>query len=183
MDSQSFVISIIIVIILVLLALEICDQVLRSVIFGVAAGILAMLLFRSYRSSAPCKSYYQMPSHTSVPLTFHSQTPIMTSVPLPVRRFESDYNHRGEGNVFDPDWRFYRGSNIKNLYGLTGVSGDTKLANRSVWQGTQAKRSQDIRARADKYNFAKWFTDGELEQQEKRVWWETDVGDIWSPYT
>jgi hypothetical protein len=89
-------------------------------------------------------------------------------------RFDYKHNHRGEGNAFDVDYT----TDIHKLYKMTGSLGDTKLANRSVWRGTQPKRAIDIRARADKHNFAKWFADGELEQQEKRVWWE-DTDDIW----
>ncbi len=100
----------------------------------------------------------------------------------PPRRFEGSLGHRGEGNSFDPDWRFHQGETVKGLYGLMGCTGDTRLANRSIWQGTQSKRAMDIRARADKHNFAKWFTDDELGLSEKKEWWTSD-DDIYTPYT
>ncbi len=93
-------------------------------------------------------------------------------------RFENTLAHRGEGGIYDADWRFFQGDTIKGLYGLTGVSGDTHLVNRSIWGGSQAKRAMDIRARADKNNFAKWFTDDELGLSEKKVWWEHEVDPI-----
>ena len=190
MDSQFIITIIIVIIILVLLALEVCNPVTKSLIIGGAAGLFSALICvciakNTMRTSvAKCTSSSSAFMQPMLPQRLPSSSPSLLpqSLQLAPQRFESTYSHRGEGNIYDPDWRFYSGSTIKNLYGLTGVSGDTKLANRSIWQGTQSKRAQDIRARADKYNFAKWFGDGELDLQEKRVWWE-DTSDIWEPYT
>jgi hypothetical protein len=90
--------------------------------------------------------------------------------------------NRGEGTCRDVDARFGRGETIKNLFYKTGGRGDNHLARRSLYLGSQSARAADIRSRAHRGAFQKWFDDGELEMQENSIWWE-NTDDLYSRRT
>lgn len=169
---MSFIfLTFIIIIVLVLLSVEINDPSLKILLRALAATLAIWLVARSY-SSRSCYKYepedFVSANPNSVPVS-HASAP--KAIPY---RFDPKFGHRGEASEFDVDWQFYNGGNIIDLYGLTGSPADTKLANRMVRAGAQAKKSTEIQSRANKYSYAKWF-EGEFDQQENRIWWgDTD---------
>lgn len=185
MISSKIGIHILIIFVLILLLCHVDDDVYRAMIIGAIGGLAAytLILYRkkpccgSCGSGGKCESEHDHSHAHEHDERVHHKHHRRPKKSMPVR-FEHKLNHRGEGNDFDADYRFYNGDTIKNLYGLTGASGDTRLANRSIWSGTQAKRAMDIRARSDKHSAAKWFTDDELGLSERKCWWEHEVSEI-----
>jgi hypothetical protein len=63
---------------------------------------------------------------------------------------------------------------ITEIHENMGSPGDNKLVNRMKYLGLQPKLSQDIRSRMNVRKFAPYFEE-ELDEQEKRAWWEQDA--------
>ena len=154
---------------------------MRLTVAGLIAALLYNLFITSSTPSSPSGEKVRITGSASQTSAAADLAPMMLMAASPRKefnpRFTTGTGRTGEGNDYDMDVRFYRGEDLSGLYGLMGCVGDNQIAARSIWQGTQAKRSQDIRARFDSDNFRKWFADGELDR-ENQHWWE-DVDELW----
>lgn len=76
-------------------------------------------------------------------------------------------------NEFDIGMFNANAGGIQTLHGQMGCGADTQIANRMKYMGLQAKLSQEIRARHNKYNLLPYF-DEELKANESRDWWDAE---------
>lgn len=76
-------------------------------------------------------------------------------------------------NEFDIGMFNANANAIQNLHSKMGCGADTQIANRMKYMGLQAKLSQDIRARHNKYKLMPYF-DEELKANENRDWWDVE---------
>lgn len=76
-------------------------------------------------------------------------------------------------NEFDIGMFNANAGGIQTLHSKMGCGADTQIANRMKYMGLQAKLSQEIRARHNKYNLLPYF-DEELKANENRDWWDAE---------
>ena len=76
-------------------------------------------------------------------------------------------------NEFDIGMFNANASGIQELHSYMGSGADTQIANRMKYMGLQAKLSQEIRARHNKYKLLPYF-DEELKANENRDWWDAE---------
>lgn len=76
-------------------------------------------------------------------------------------------------NEFDIGMFNANAGEIQELHSYMGCGADTQIANRMKYMGLQAKLSQDIRARHNKYKLLPYF-DEELKANENRDWWDAE---------
>lgn len=71
------------------------------------------------------------------------------------------------------DIAVYSGEDIRTLHSSLGCGADNQLCNRMKYTGSQAKMSQDIRARFNKYSLMPYLEE-EMRENEELHWWESD---------
>lgn len=76
-------------------------------------------------------------------------------------------------NEFDISMFNASAGGIQTLHSKMGCGADTQISNRMKYMGLQAKLSQEIRARHNKYNLLPYF-DEELKDNENRDWWDAE---------
>ncbi len=81
----------------------------------------------------------------------------------------SKAKHKGE---FDIDL-YNKELSVQELHKDMGCSGDNKLANRMKYMGLQARMSQEIRSRLNRYSLQPYWEE-ELRANENRDWWDAE---------
>lgn len=95
----------------------------------------------------------------------HSSVQVIESPNEPEKAIDNP-----EGHV---DIAIHNEDDIRTIYTNSGCIADNQLCNRMKYTGAQAKMSQDIRARYNKYTLMPYLEE-EMRENEDLHWWEDD---------